>query len=164
MTGRIEGMTCGEAGELLEQAVDGRLPAERGAALAAHLAACPDCAARERELEWLGRQLRRWAAARADECAPRLDLLWTRVRAGIAEARRERAAGWIRRWFWLPAAAILAAVTLLFYPSDVSRAPFHPRSFEVSVESLESGEATVALVDRGADLPRVIWIVEDGRT
>jgi hypothetical protein len=29
---------------------------------------------------------------------------------------------------------------------------------------VESDTATVALVDKGEDLPRVIWIIEDGKT
>jgi hypothetical protein len=45
----------------------------------------------------------------------------------------------------------------------VSRAPFHPSSFEVAVEDLASDTATVALVDRGDDLPRVIWIIENDK-
>ncbi|MBP2678356.1 MAG: hypothetical protein H6Q82_1421, partial [Deltaproteobacteria bacterium] len=35
---------------------------------------------------------------------------------------------------------------------------------DVAVEDVESDVATVALVDKGEDLPRVIWIIEDGKT
>ena len=59
---------------------------------------------------------------------------------------------------------MVAVLTLLFYPLNGSRAPFHPKSFDVTVESLESDTATVALVDKGEDLPRVIWIIENGNT
>jgi hypothetical protein len=53
---------------------------------------------------------------------------------------------------------------LLFYPAGTDRSPFHPSSFDVAVEDVESEVATVALVDKGEDLPRVIWIIEDART
>ncbi|MBP2675525.1 MAG: hypothetical protein H6Q84_2365, partial [Deltaproteobacteria bacterium] len=33
-----------------------------------------------------------------------------------------------------------------------------------SVEDVESDDATVALVDKGEDLPRVIWIIEDAKS
>jgi hypothetical protein len=51
-----------------------------------------------------------------------------------------------------------------FGPSVGTRAPFHPNSFDVTVESIESDTATVALVDKGEELPRVIWIIEHGKT
>ncbi|MCL5966701.1 MAG: zf-HC2 domain-containing protein [Deltaproteobacteria bacterium] len=158
-------MDCKEARAILEEAIDGRLPPSRASALAAHLAGCVSCAAEEEKLRRVGEMLRLWTAAREEEKAPQFDALWTRVQARIRE--RERTAGapdWLRRWFWLPAAVVLAVLTLLFYPSDVNRAPFHPRNFEVSVETLESDTATVALVEKGDDLPPVIWIIEDGKT
>jgi hypothetical protein len=55
-------------------------------------------------------------------------------------------------------------LALLFYPSRVNRAPFNPNSFDVAVEELDSDVAMVALVDRGEDLPRVIWIMENDKT
>lgn len=158
-------MDCKEARAILEEAIDGRLPPGRAAELEAHLAGCAPCAAETESLRRVGAMLRLWAEARGAGMASQLDAMATRVRARIEEREREAAGhGWLRRWFWLPAAAVLAVLTLLFYPSDVSRAPFHPRSFEVSVESLESDIATVALVDKGEDLPRVIWIIENGKT
>jgi hypothetical protein len=113
----------------------------------------------------VGELLRLWAASRAAEKAPQLDALWTRVSAGIEERKRRNGpAAWARRWFWIPAAAALAVLALLFYPSNVSRAPYHPTSFDVAVEDLESDTATVALVDKGDDLPRVIWIIENDKS
>jgi hypothetical protein len=49
----------------------------------------------------------------------------------------------------------------VFYPSVVGRPPLAPGDFRVSVESLESEGATVALLDEGEGLPRVIWILEE---
>jgi hypothetical protein len=91
--------------------------------------------------------------------------MWTRVRAGIRESRETRPrSSWIARWAWIPAAVALVVSALLLYPSGTDRSPFHPTSFDVSVEDVESDVATVALVDKGEDLPRVIWIIEDART
>jgi hypothetical protein len=88
--------------------------------------------------------------------------MWTRVRAGIAEGRvARRRSPWVARWVWIPAAVAIALLALLFYPSRMDRSPFHPSSFDVAVEHVESDTATVALVDKGEDLPRVIWIIED---
>jgi hypothetical protein len=91
--------------------------------------------------------------------------MWTRVRAGIEESREtRRRSAWIARWAWIPAVAALAVLALLFYPAGTDRSPFHPSSFDVAVENVESDVATVALVDKGEDLPRVIWIIEDAKT
>jgi hypothetical protein len=87
------------------------------------------------------------------------------VKAGIAEGQRSKeTAARGRRWLWIPAAGALAVLALLFYPSFVNRAPYRPTSFDVAVEDLESDAATVALVDKGDDLPRVIWIIENDKS
>lgn len=158
-------MDCRDTRKCLEGAIDGRLSAADGDAVRAHLAACPDCAREEAGLRRAGEALRLFAAAKALEKGPQLDVLWTRVRAGIEEQREaQRSRARLRKWAWLPATVFLAVFALLFYPARVDRAPFHPSSFEVSVEDLESDAATVALVDRGEEFPRVIWIVEDGKS
>ena len=144
---------------------DGILSREAEAGLAAHLAVCPACAAEDAATSATGSALRALAGIRAMEKAPSLDAMWTRVRAGIGEGREERRhASWIARWAWLPAAVTLAVLALLFYPAGTDRSPFHPSTFDVSVEDVESDSATVALVDKGEDLPRVIWIIEDAKT
>jgi anti-sigma factor RsiW len=158
-------MECGTARKMIVGKVDGLLPQEAQGELSAHLAACAACAAEERAASAVGPMLRAWAGARAAENAPRLDAMWTRVRAGIEERREEhRRRAWIPRWAWLPAALALAVLALLFYPTGTARQPYNPRSFDVAVEDLESDAATVALVDKGEDLPRVIWIIEDAKS
>ncbi len=158
-------MDCRDARKLIEGAADGRLPAADRDAVREHAAACPACAREEAEVRRVGDALRLFAAAKALDRAPQLDAMWTRVRAGIEE-RKEAQRRWerLRKWVWLPATALLAVFAILFYPARVDRAPFHPSNFEVSVEDLESDAATVALVDRGEEFPRVIWIVEDGKS
>jgi hypothetical protein len=106
--------------------------------------------------------LRALTGIRAMEKGPALDAMWTRVRAGIEESREaSRRSSRIARWTWIPAAVALAVAALLFYPAGTDRSPFHPSTFDVAVEDVESEVATVALVDKGEDLPRVIWIIED---
>ncbi|MGA6993265.1 MAG: zf-HC2 domain-containing protein [Candidatus Deferrimicrobiaceae bacterium] len=157
-------MDCTKTREMIQDHIDGRLPPDAAGAVRGHLGACLPCAAEEEELRRVGDMLRLWSAVQIGERERKLFPLWTRVRAGIEERRKPELARLLRRWFWVPAAAAVAVVALLFYPSDGTRAPFHPKSFDVTVESLESDTATVALVDKGKGLPRVIWIIENGKT
>lgn len=158
-------MDCVKVLQVLQEEIDGMLPPREAAEVRLHLESCESCAAEAASYGRVGELLRLWTASRSAEMSPRLDVLWTRVQAGIEEKKsRGMGASWARKWIWLPAAAALAVLILLFYPSGVSRAPFHPRSFDVAVEELDSDTATVALVDRGEDLPRVIWIMENDKT
>ncbi len=158
-------MECGKVLQVLQEEIDGRLPPSVAAGVRGHMESCASCAAEAAAYRRVGELLRAWTAALEAEKAPQLDAMWTRVRAGIDEWKdRGRFASLARKWFWLPTAAALAGLALLFYSSDVRRAPFNPSSFDVAVEDLESDTATVALVDRGEDLPRVIWIFENDKT
>src|SRR3990172_2737368 len=157
-------MECREAKQKIQELIDGLLPPGGVAEMRDHLTACGPCAAEEAELAQVGELLRLWSGARVGEREPQLSAMWTRVRAGIEERKDPWYAPVLRRWFFLPAGAALVVFALLFYPFDGTRAPFHPKSFDVTVESLESETATVALVDKGEGLPRVIWIIENGKT
>ena len=158
-------MECKAALEKIELKADGLLPREEAAELSGHLAGCPACAAEDAAISATGTMLRALTGIRAREKAPALDAMWTRVRAGIVESREERRSpSWIARWAWIPAAVALAVLALLFYPAGTDRSPFNPSTFDVAVEDVESDVATVALVDKGEDLPRVIWIIEDAKT
>ena len=158
-------MDCGTALGKINATADGLLPREAEAELTGHLAGCPACAAEDAAISATGPVLRALTGIRAMEKAPALDAMRTRVRAGIEESRgARRRSTWIARWAWIPAGAALAVSALLFYPAGTDRSPFHPSSFDVAVEDIESDVATVALVDKGEDLPRVIWIIEDAKT
>jgi len=149
----------------IEAKADGLLPRGAETELAVHLAGCPVCAAEDAAIAATGPVLRALTGIRALEKAPALDAMLTRVRAGIEESREaRRRSSWIARWAWIPVAVALAVVALLFYPAGTDRSPFHPSTFDVAVEDVESEVATVALVDKGEDLPRVIWIIEDAKT
>lgn len=158
-------MDCREARGSIELKADGLLPREAEGELAVHLAACPSCAAEARAVRSVGPALRALVLARRAGKAAALDATWTRVRIGIEEEKQtRRIPAWAVRWAWVPAAVALAVLALLFYPTGTDRTPLHPGNFDVAVEEVESEAATVALVDRGEDLPRVIWIIEDGKT
>ncbi len=158
-------MDCGKVRELLQEEIDGRLPSGEAERVRAHVETCPSCAAEARSYRLLGERLRGWTAAAESENAPRMDAMWTRVRAGIEERRgRERLLRLAKRWSWLPAVVALSCLALLFYHSGVNRTPFNPKSFDVAVEDLESDTATLAFVDKGDELPRVIWIIENDKT
>jgi anti-sigma factor RsiW len=158
-------MDCRAALANIEKKADGLIPREAEAELAGHLAGCPACAAEDAAMSAAGPMLRALTELRATEKAPALDAMWIRVRAGIEEGREPRSrSSWIARWAWVPAAVALAVLAVLFYPAGTDRSPFHPTTFDVAVEDVESEVATVALVDKGEDLPRVIWIIEDGNT
>jgi anti-sigma factor RsiW len=155
-------MDCRAALGKIEAKADGLLPREEAGELAGHLAGCPACAAEDAATSATGPVLRALTGIRAVEKAPAFDAMWTRVRAGIEESREaRRRSSWIARWVWIPSAVALAVLVLLFYPAGTDRSPFHPSTFDVAVEDVESEVATVALVDKGEDLPRVIWIIED---
>jgi len=158
-------MDCGAARTDIEAKADGLLSREAEGELAGHLAGCPACAAEDAAISATGPALRALTGIRAMEKGPALDAMWTRVRAGIGESREtRRRSSWIARWVWIPAALALAVSAILFYPAGTDRSPFHPSTFDVAVEDVESDVATVALVDKGEDLPRVIWIIEDAQT
>jgi anti-sigma factor RsiW len=157
-------MECRETRRMIQDYIDGGLPPDVTGRVREHLVSCGPCAAEDAEFRQIGGLLRLWSAAHIEEREPQLSALWTRIRAGIEEKRVPWHSSFLRRWFWIPAAAMLVVFALLFYPSNGTRAPFHPKSFDVTVESLESDTATVALVDKGEDLPRVIWIIENGKT
>ncbi len=157
-------MDCMAARERIEERADGLLAPSAASELEAHLASCPACTEDSARASAVGPLLRSYAAARARAAEPRLDAMWTRVRAGIAEGEAPSRASWIRDWFWLPAAVALVVFALLFYPTGADRPPFNPRHFNVSFEDVESDTAGVVLVDKGEDLPRVIWIIEDAKS
>ncbi|MBI5905281.1 MAG: hypothetical protein HZB86_06980 [Deltaproteobacteria bacterium] len=157
-------MDCRTALDRIAERADGALPPSCSTELDAHLSACAECAAENARTMAVGPLLRSLAVLRAEEKAPQLDVLWTRVRAGIAERGRKPARSLAWRWAWLPAALALAVFALLFYPTGADRPPFNPRHFDVAVEDVESDVATVALVDKGEELPRVIWIIEDAKS
>ncbi len=157
-------MDCGTARTMIEERADGTLPPEAGAGLDAHLSSCAACAADRARTDAVGRLLRSRAAVRTAAAQGGLDAMWTRVRAGIEEGKAAPRLFRPWRWAWLPAAAALVVSALLFYPTETDRSPFNPRTFDVSVDYVESETATVALVDRGEDLPRVIWIIEDAES
>ena len=158
-------MDCRTARTLIEQQADGLLRLDAGAKLEAHISICKACAVEQSRMIAVGRLLRSHAAARTVSAQNSLDMMWTRVRAGIGE--KAPAGGVLSRRLWaaLPVGALaLLIFALLFYPSGPDRSPFNPQTFDVSVEEIESDSAVVTQLNMGEDLPRVIWIIEDAES
>ncbi|MBI5502138.1 MAG: zf-HC2 domain-containing protein [Deltaproteobacteria bacterium] len=98
-------MRCWSARRRLSAYIDGELPAARRERLVRHLAGCPACAARERELRGAWDDL---GALRVPDEAPDL---WSGVLERLAEPRRTGSFAARPRPFLVPAA--LAACALV---------------------------------------------------
>jgi anti-sigma factor RsiW len=102
-------MTCTHYQAEIDDHVDGTLPAERAAALEAHLAGCATCRAMATDFRVL-----RAAAANLERKAPPPHV-WTRLAASLDAGRtRDVRSPWLgARWSWRPAFAVAALVTIL---------------------------------------------------
>jgi anti-sigma factor RsiW len=102
---------CSEVQKRLPLYLDGELPASEGAAVAAHLEACPACA-------WQAAGLRWWASTLADLPVPDPPADFAaQVRARLAARQAERAARRPRRWaLGLALAAAVGGLTALLPP------------------------------------------------
>jgi hypothetical protein len=159
---------CTTARMLMDKRADGMFSPDAESDLEAHISSCPECAAWRSGSEDLGRLLRSHINARTVSARSGLDMMWTRVRAGIEEGKQSLACS-SRRFMPIFSAGALAIVVFsLFlyhlYPAGPDRTPYNPRTFEVSVEEIESDIAVVTQLDMGDDLPRVIWIFEDAKS
>jgi len=157
---------CKTARLFMDKQTDGALSPDAGAKLDAHLSLCQECAAWRSGSDAVGRLLRSHIDARAASARGGLDMMWTRVRAGIEEGKPSGDVLIRRFWpaFCAGAAIALVALMLLLHPARPDRSPFNPRTFDVSVEEMESDIAVVTQLDMGEDLPRVIWIFEDAKS
>jgi len=158
-------MDCRLAKTMIEKRADGLLPPGAESELDAHLSSCRECAVEQSRAIAVGRLLMSHIDARTISAQNGLDVMLTRVRAGIEEG--EPARGVLSRRFWaaFPVGALaLIIFALLFYPAGPDRSPFNPQTFDVSVEDMESDIAVVTQLDMGEDLPRVIWIIEDAKS
>jgi len=158
-------MDCRLAKTLIEKRADGLLPPDAEPELDAHLSSCRECAVEQSRSIAVGRLLRSHIDARTVPAQNGLDVMLTRVRAGIEEGKP--AGGVLSRRFWatFPVGALaLIIFAIMFYPAGPDRSPFNPQTFDVSVEDMESDIAVVTQLDMGEDLPRVIWIIEDAKS
>ena len=155
---------CRVAKTLIEKRADGLLSPGVETELDAHLSSCRECADERSRAIAVGRLLRSYVDDRAASAQSGLDVMWTRVRAGIEE--RKPVGGVLSRRIWAvfsAGALALIIFALLFYPVGPDRSPFNPQTFDVSVEDVESDIAVVTQLNMGEDLPRVIWIIEDAK-
>lgn len=95
-------MNCAEITYLLDDYIDELLPAGQAEAVAAHVSACPNCAARVAREHQLRARLRRLPAPEPDEA------FFDRAIARAVEHENRR-----RHWRWLGTGAALAASLVL---------------------------------------------------
>jgi len=155
-------MDCRRAKTLIEKRADGLLPPGAEAELDAHLSSCRECAVDQSCAIAMRQLLRSHIDIRTASAQSGLDVMLTRVRAGIEEKKTVGGVFGRRIWATLPVGVLtIMLLAFLFYPAGPDRSPFNPKTFEVSVEDMESDTAVVTQLNMGEGLPQVIWITED---
>jgi predicted anti-sigma-YlaC factor YlaD len=153
-------MICEDVRKKIELLKDGILnPPEEGA-VKDHLGACEDCKRYVDETARIGDLLREYVKDEIDRLPE--NVILGRVEASIQEVE-EKGKGWFLEniKYLIPAfVSAVALILILVYPSMVSRNAGRELKFAATVESIEAENATVMLVDKGADTPKVIWIIE----
>ena len=144
-------MRCERARLTLSVALDETLADDDTAAVRAHVARCPDCAAEERVWRGLRRQLRVEAVGAVPDVAPRvLQAISTTTLARPRPARR-------RSWRRLPVPLVAtfvvgvllgAAIVVVNRPAEVVAADLRARVLDAQ-RTLESLQANVRIVERG---------------
>jgi tetratricopeptide (TPR) repeat protein len=143
-------MKCANARELISDYVDGVLGSEREAGLKAHLEGCPDCRELAGDFASIVRGAKGLSALEPSAA------LWSRIAAGVREARPEAPAAaperesWLRK-SWRPASwayATAAALLLLVVGAVIFRQVQKPA---VRAEKGRSVEYTVAKLQQAQD-------------
>lgn len=136
--------------------LDGRREGE----LREHLGACHFCQQYLSETEKVSELVRQYVKGESSLIPE--NVISARVDAAIEDmgslpGQRFR---WALKYLLPPLAATVALLAILFYSSGVKRETLSQRKFSATVESIEAKNATVMLVDKGMDTPKVIWIIE----
>jgi predicted anti-sigma-YlaC factor YlaD len=153
-------MICSDVRKKIEPLHEGILqPAEAGA-VQNHLGSCEVCKMYLEETARIGELLREYVRGEVERLPENVVL--GRVEAAIQEAQESRKS-WLfeNLKFIVPAfVGVVAIILILVYPSKETRKIRPEIKFAATVESIEAENATVMIVDRGADTPKVIWIIE----
>jgi hypothetical protein len=150
---------CERARLALSVALDETLADDEAAAVGAHVALCPDCAAEERAWRALRRQLRVEAVGTVPDVAPRVlqAIAATATTATTTPHVRPRSMGRRRLWprLTVPLAATFlagvllgAAIVVVNRPAEVVAADLRARVLDAQ-RTLESLQADVRIVERG---------------
>lgn len=153
-------MICSDIRNKIEPLIGGMLqPVEEGE-VRKHLDTCEDCKNYVDETSRLGELLRQYVRDEVDRLPG--NVIVGRVEAVLRETAEERKSWFFGKLKYLIPAMVgaVALILILVYPSMVNRTGRPDLKFAATVESIEAENATVMLVDRGADVPKVIWIIE----
>lgn len=153
-------MACQEVQQKIDSFFAGLLDREEEGMVGEHLDSCEECTRYREETGRLGDLLREYVKEEVDLIPE--NVILGRVEAEIREIE-EGGRGWFlgNLKYLVPAfAGALALIAILFYPSIMRYEKDPARSFAATVESVEAENATVMIVDRGRNNPKVIWIIE----
>jgi len=161
----MTGLTCAEAGELLDSFVDAELPGPMLLAVARHAGTCAPCDAVLRERTALHEAIERTVAAEAEA----LDVagVWPAVAARmVRQDVWRRRADRLRRGapVWGAMAALAAGAVLWLRgvgPEPVRMAVVHARPNQAVIERLRSESANVALRSERKNGTTLIMVSSD---
>lgn len=157
----MAGVDCGKARVALDAYRDGELAQEERGTLEAHLAACPDCAARLADRQALGGLLRLRAEALGGDLP---DGFSARVMAALPPAPKRFPVGLRGRLLlgFLAAAAVSAAVLLPLLGQPLPGARRSAAENEAHVHRLAvTGPGAQPLVFQNDLGETVVWVVPD---
>ncbi len=154
-------MKCREAREKFELLKTGELPPEERENVESHVKACQECQGFLGDSERIGALLRRFVEEEISGLPE--EVVVGRVRAAVRESGGRRRFSGLVKWLLPILVGAVALVAVLFYPSFETRKT-REFSYRVSVERVEAVNAAVVLVERGEDIPKVIWIIEREET
>jgi predicted anti-sigma-YlaC factor YlaD len=156
-------MECDVVRKKFELLDSGVLPPAEEEALKGHAESCGECRIFMEEASRVGDLLRVYVEDELKGVPPNAVL--SRVEASIDELDESRKRTFRFFKFLIPAfIGVVALLIIMIYPSFKVKRIEKPGRFTVSIESIEAENATVVLVDKGADTPKVIWIIERGET
>ncbi len=153
-------MICSDVREKIEMLKDGLLHRPQEGEVREHLDACADCRMYVDETGRIGDLLREYVKDEVGRLPENVVL--KRVEASIEEAESKKRGWFLANLKYLVPAFVgaVALILILVYPSMERHEIKQQVKFTATVESIEAKNATVMIVDKGHDTPKVIWIIE----
>lgn len=154
-------MNCREVRERFELVEMGGAGHGEAEEVRRHLASCRECSAYVEDVKRTGELLRQFVSEEVEKVPENAVL--SRVEASIREEREKKIFPRFLTRLAPVIVGLLALAAVMFY-SSIEEKPSRVASFDVTVESVEAVNATVVLVNKGEDSPKVIWIIEREET